>query len=52
MIKFKAARLHFLGDVFLAVTVVVAQAPFWQYGTVLKGLREDDIAVLAQAILC
>ena len=29
VIKFEAARIHFLSDVFVAVAVVVASAPYW-----------------------
>ena len=30
-IKFEAARLHFLSDVFVTVAVVVAQTPYRRY---------------------
>ena len=28
--KFERGRIHFFGDVFAAVAVVVAQTPYWQ----------------------
>ena len=44
-IKFEAVRLHFLSDVFVAVAVVVAWAPYYCFWTMAGYLKKTDTGI-------